>query len=101
IDAGVAEKFISHPVHDAFVYVFTAEEGVARSGKNFEDAIAHFENGDIKSAAAEIVNSNAFNVSLAQAVSERGRGRLVDDSFHGEAGDFASVFRRLALRVVK
>jgi hypothetical protein len=38
---------------------------------------------------------------LVEAVGERGRGRLVDDAQHLEAGDLAGVLRRLALGVVE
>ena len=38
---------------------------------------------------------------LVEAVGERGRGRLVDDAQHLEAGDLAGVLGRLALGVVE
>ena len=59
------------------------------------------ENGDIESAAAEIVDGDFAALRFMQAIGERGRGRLVDKAQNLEAGDFASILRGLALGIVE
>src|SRR5690348_14507920 len=79
--------------------------GVAVGRENLIDvAVAggnELENGDIESAAAEIVDGDFAALFFVKAVSERGRGRLVDETEDFEAGNFAGVFGGLALRIVE
>ncbi len=89
------------PVDDALVDVVAAQVGVAVGRFHFDHAIAHFEDGDIERAAAEIVHGDGFVLLLIEPVSERGRGRLIDDAHDVEAGDLARVLGGLALRVVE
>ena len=57
--------------------------------------------GNVEGAAAEVVDRDGALLRLVEAVGERGRGRLVDDAQHFEAGDLAGVLGRLALGVVE
>ena len=75
--------------------------GVAVGGFHLKNAVADFQNRDIESTAAEVVNRNSFFALLVEAVSQRGRGRLVDDAEHFEARDLAGVLGRLTLAVVE
>jgi hypothetical protein len=79
---------LDEPVDDALVEVVAAEVGVAVGGLHLEDAVADLEHGDVEGAAAEVVDRDRSRpVLLVEAVGERGRGRLVDDAQHLEAGD--------------
>ena len=91
----------NHPVDDALVDVVAAQVGVAVGGLHFHHAVAHFEDRDIERAAAEIVDGDGFVLLLVETVGQRGRGRLVDDAHHFQAGDLAGVLGGLALRVVE
>src|SRR5713101_4812322 len=59
------------------------------------------QNGNVESAAAEIINGDAAALRLMQAISKRGGRRLVDEPKNFEACDPAGVFGGLALRVIK
>ncbi len=101
IDALFLLELGDDPVHDALVDVVAAEVGVAVGGFHFDYAVAHFEDGDVEGAAAEVVNGDGFVRFLVETVSERGRGGLVDDALDVETGDLARVFGGLALSVVE
>ena len=94
-------EFVENPIHEAIVPVVTAEMRVAVRGFDFKHAVADFQNGNIKRAAAQIVNGDLLVLLLVETVSERRGGRLVDDAENFEAGDAAGVLRGLTLRVVE
>ena len=51
--------------------------------------------------AAEIVDSDFAALPLVQAVSERSRGRFVDEAEDFETGDFAGILGGLALGIIE
>ena len=54
---------------------------------HLKDTLLYFEDGDVKSSSAEIVDSDDFVISLVETVCQRrGRG-FVDDSKHVQTGD--------------
>ena len=63
--------------------------------------VGHLEYGDVKCAAAQVVYDDLFVLLAVESVRERGRGRLVDDTAHVQARDFAGELGRLALRVIE
>ena len=91
----------NEPVHDALVEVVAAQVGVAVGRLDLDDAFAHFENGNIERAAAEVIHGDGLVLLLVEAVGQRGRRGLVDDALDVEAGDLARVLGGLALRVVE
>ena len=88
-------------VHDAHVKVFTAKERVAVGGFNFEQAIVDFQDGHVECTAAKVIDRDGLCFFFVQTVCQRSRCRLVDDPQHFEASDFAGVFCRLTLSIVK
>jgi hypothetical protein len=74
---------------------------VAVGRLHFEDAVADLEHRDVERAAAEVIHGDLLVLLLVEAVSERRRGRLVDDAENFEARDLARVLGRVALRVVE
>ena len=99
VDAVGLLKLAYHPVDDALVKVVAAEVGVACGGEHFEHALADIQNGDIERAAAEVVNHDLLLGFLIHAVSQRSRGRLVDDAQDFQACDLARVLGGLTLGV--
>ena len=74
---------------------------VAVGSFHFHDAFADFQNRNIKSAAAKVINGDRLILLLVQAISKRRRRGLVDDALHVQARDFASLLGSLPLRVVE
>ncbi len=101
VDAVLFLEFVDQPVHDALVDVVAAEVGVTVGGLHFDHARANFQHGNIERAAAEVVHGDGFVALFFQAVGQRSRCGLVDDADDFEAGNFACLLGRLALRVIK
>ena len=82
IDAVGLPELRRDPVDDPLIEIVAAEVGVAVGGLHLDDALAHFEHGDVERAAAEVVDGDDFVLFLVEAVGERRGGRLVDDAQH-------------------
>ena len=83
------------------IEIVAAEMRVAVGCEHFEDAALDIEDGNIEGAAAEIEDRHAPFGFLIQAVSERGRGRLVDEAHDFESGEAAGIFGCLTLTVIE
>src|SRR5438094_5218725 len=94
-------ELIDQPVHDALVHVVAAQVRVPVGGLHFDDAAAHLQHGNVERAAAQVVHRDRFIILLVQPVRQRRCGRLVDDSYHFHAGDFARLLGGLPLRIVE
>ena len=81
--------------------VVAAQVSIAVGGLHLEDAVAQLEDGNIEGPAAQIVNGNRSHLGAVQPVGQRGRGGLVDQPQHVEAGHAARVLGGLALRIVE
>ena len=76
---------------------------VASGGEDFDDTLLDAEHGDIKCAAAKIVDDYVLLLRLhpVKSVGDGGRRGLIDDSFTVEACYLARVQSRLLLRIVE
>ena len=94
--------FFEDEINQAFVQVVAAQARVAVGGEDLKNAAVQFQNREIERAAAQIIDGD-FGLfgQFAQAVGQRGGGRLVDDAFDGQTGQFARLFGGVALRVVE
>ena len=101
VDAALLFELVGQIVDDALVEILAAEEGVAIGRFDLEHAVADLEHRDVERAAAEIVDRDLAGALLLQSIGQRGRGGLVDDAQHVEAGDAAGVLCRLTLGVVE
>ena len=101
INAVFLFEFFHQPVDDALVEVFAAQEGVAVGGAHFHDVVAHFQNGNIEGAAAQVEDGDLFIGFFVRTVGQRGGRGLVDDALDFQAGDAAGVLGGLALGVVE
>ncbi len=100
VDAVLGLEGFGHVVDQHVVEVVAAEVGVAVGRLHLEDAVAQFEDRDIERTAAEVVDGDLHVVRfLVQTVGQCGGCRLVDDAAHLQTGDFARLFRGLALRI--
>ena len=94
-------EFDNNPVNQALVNVVATKVRVAIGGFHFHNAVAHFEDGNIEGAAAEIVYDDGFVLLLIQAVSEGSRSWLIDNAHHFQAGNRTGIFGGLALCIVE
>ena len=92
---------LDDPLHDAMVDVVAAQVRVAGRGLYFHHAFAHFQDGNIKRSAAQVVDRDGFVLLLVQAVGQSRGRRLVDDAQHFQAGDFSRLLGGLPLAVVE
>ena len=94
-----ALELADHPLHDALIEVIAAQAVVAGSGQNLDDTVVNIQNGDIKRAAAQVIDHDLLALLLIHAVGKGGSGRLVDDTLHVKAGDLAGILGSLTLSV--
>ncbi|MNT59262.1 NAD-specific glutamate dehydrogenase [compost metagenome] len=89
------------PIGQQVVKVVAAQRGIAAGGQHFEHAAAQPQNGNIKGAAAQIVNRDDAFLPGIQAIGNRCRRRFVQQAQHVQPGHTRSVLGALALCIVK
>ena len=68
------------------VEVVAAELADALAADFLEDAVMDAQDGDVEGAAAEVVDEDGLVLLGVEAVADGGRGRLVDERQHLQAG---------------
>ena len=101
VDAVFLLEFFHQVVDDALVEVFAAQEGVTVGGEHFHHVVAHFQDGDIEGAAAQVEHGDLFVGLLVETVGQGGGRGFVDDTLHFQTGDAAGVLGGLTLGVVE
>ena len=101
IDAFGLLEFLHQPIHDQLVHVVATQVGIAVGGLYFHHALAHFENGNIKGAAAEIEDRDGAILFLVHSVGQGCGGGLVDDAHDFQTRDGTGVLGGLALGVIE
>jgi hypothetical protein len=89
------------PVDQLGVQIVAAEVRVAVGRLDLHDPFADLEDRDVERPAAEVEDGDGLVGFPLQPVSQRRRGRLVDDALDGQTGDLPGVLGRLALGVVE
>ena len=80
IHAVLRVEVLEHKLHQAVVKVHAAEEGVSPRGDDLVDPSLDVDDRDVEGASAQVIDGDALVQSLAQAVDQRSRGRLVEDA---------------------
>ncbi|MPM60492.1 hypothetical protein SDC9_107343 [bioreactor metagenome] len=75
--------------------------GVAAGGFHFKDAVAYFEDRNIKCTATEVKDEDLFIFLFIQTVGQGRSGRFIDDTQNFQPGNAAGIFCGLALTVIK
>ena len=92
-------ELVGDPVDNSLVKIVAAEAVVTGSCKNFLNAVAHLDDGDIECAAAEVINHNLLVVLFINAVCKSRRCGLVDYSLDLKACYLTGILCSLTLGV--
>ncbi len=68
IDPIILLELLDEVIHNAQIEVITAQERIAARGADLKDAIAHIEDGNIKRAAAKIIDGDNFIFLLIESI---------------------------------
>ncbi len=101
VNALLLPEFIGDPFDDTLIEVIATQESVTVGGLHLEDTLANVEDGDVESAASQIIDGDLLVLPLVQTVSQRRCCGLVDDAQYLQSSNPTSILRRLALGVVK
>src|SRR5215203_399503 len=94
-------ELLHHPLDYLGVEVIATEVVVPARGLDLKDALTEREDRDVKRSTAEVEDEDGLLPLLVEPISERGSGRLVDDTLDVEARDAARVLGRLTLGVLE
>ena len=94
-------ELLGDPVNDLLVEIVASEMGIAVSGLDLENPVAHIEYGYIESSAAEIKYGDLLVLFAVEPVREACRRRLVYYTKYFEPGDLSGVLGCLSLGVIK
>src|ERR1700676_1636748 len=84
------------------VDVIAAESGIAVRRQDAKNALVEFQNRNVKSSTAEIVNTDARTTRQPiQTVSQCGGGRFIDHSFDHESSQLRGPLGGLTLKIVE
>ena len=100
IDAFGLAEFLSDVVDESLVEVVATEVAIAIAGEDFKDTITDIQDRDVEGAATEVEYGNAGVLLLFESVGKGCRCGLVDDPFHGKAGNLTGLLGCLALGIV-
>ena len=89
------------PVGQRPVVVVAAQGRIAASGQHLKHTHAQAQDGNIKSAAAQVINGVNALRRVVQAVGNGSGCGLIDQAQNIQAGELRRVFGGLALRIVK
>ena len=101
VELHVSGNVVERNGDEQVINVIAAEVSVAVGGNDFKNSIAQFQNRDIKCSPAQVIDGDRAFLFAVQAVSQRSGGRLVHQPQNFQPSDAASVFGRLALRVIE
>ena len=73
VDAALGLEFLDQVLDNALVEVLAAQESVAVGGAHFHHIVTHFEDGNIKGAAAQVEHRDFFVGLFIETVGQRGR----------------------------
>jgi len=101
VNALFALEFVCRPMDNHLIPIVAAQVGIAVRGFYFHHAAAHFQQADVEGAAAQVKHQDDFVFFFIQSVGQSRSSGLIDDAQHLKPRDFARVFGRLALAVIK
>ena len=91
----------AEPLPNGVVKIVAAQGRIAAGGQHFEHALGEAQDGDVKGAAAQVVNRKRAFGRFVQSVGDGRSSGLVEQAQDGQAGQTRRVLGGLALRIVK
>ena len=101
VDSAFCLEGVADVVHYPLVKVVAAETVVTCGCENLLNAVAHFDNRNVKGAAAKVVYHYLLVIFLINAVCESSCCRLIDDTLNVESCDASCILCCLTLSVGK
>lgn len=102
VDAAGGLELVDQPFDDPVVPVVATEVVVTGGGTHLDDSVADLQQRDVERTATEVEDQDGlFLAALVEPIGQGGRGGLVDDAQHVEAGDLAGFLGGLTLGVVE
>src|ERR1700721_325477 len=101
IDAVLGIDLVQRNGQQEVVNVISTQVRVAVGRLHLEDAVTQLEDGDIKGAAAQVIDSNRAFLRPVKAISQCGCCRFIDQPQHVQASHAACVLGGLALRIIE
>ena len=99
IDSVPLLKLLRQAFRQKIVEIVASQSIVAMAGEYFRDFPLHVHNGYVEGAAAKIVNECRMPGAIAKAISEAGRGGLIQNAYHFQARQRACFARGGSLRI--
>ena len=96
-----ALELCKHVIYNLLIEVVAAQTVVACGSQNLDNAVANLDDRYIEGTAAQVVYHDLLLFLIVQAVCQRCRGRLVDDTLYVQARNLTCVLGCLSLRVVE
>ena len=92
---------VCEPIDDPLVEVIATQVRVTIRREHLKDAFAELQDGDIERPATQVKDGDLLVALLLEPVGQGGRGRLIDNALHIQAGDLAGILGGLSLRVIE
>ncbi len=83
------------------VEVIAAKRRISARGQHFEDALVQAQDGDIESAAAQVINGVQALGALIEAIGHGGGSRLVEETQQLQARQLGGILGRLPLGFIE
>jgi hypothetical protein len=83
------------------VEIFTTKMCVTIGGLDFEDALLHLENRDIKGTASQVIDGNDRVVGTVETICKGSGSRFINDAENLKAGNLTSILGGLTLGIVE
>ena len=94
-------KLCKHIVCDLLVKVVTTKAVVSCCGKNLDNTIADFNDGNIESTAAKVIYHDLLFFFIVKTICKSCCCRLVDDTFYIKTCNLTCILGCLTLSVIK
>ena len=97
INAVLCLKISNNPIHNTLIEVIAAKTVITGCSQNLLNAVAHLDNRNIESTAAEVINHNLLVVFLIDTVGKSRSSRLIDNTLYIKTRNLTCILCCLTL----